>query len=119
MVEVTENGIAIFTFRHRAESQVYVVGDFNQWHKEHLPMRATADGMWQLMVHVRPGVYQFRYYCDGKWFTDFAAFGVTTNDFGDWNSLLYVPEEREEIPRRTPPVPGSRPTATPVAASLG
>jgi hypothetical protein len=40
---------------------------------------------------IQAGEHRFRYWVDGHWFTDFAAYGVELTKFG-WNSVLLVPE---------------------------
>jgi 1,4-alpha-glucan branching enzyme len=76
----------------RSAKQVYVVGDFNNWCTRANPMQAGGGGQWQLGMRLRPGEYRFRYLTDdGRWLTDYAAFGVIRNPLGGWDSVLYVP----------------------------
>ena len=101
MVEVDETGKTTFRFRHRATGPVFLVGDFCHWLTDHLPMRRVGDGEWMLMLRLPPGTYEFRYYADGRWFTDYAAFGLTLNQFKQYNSVLRVPRVRPAV--REPP----------------
>ena len=94
MVDVDETGKATFRFRHTTAGPVFLVGDFSHWHTDHLPMRRAADHEWVLMMRLPPGTYQFRYYSQGQWYTDYAAFGVTRNRFGDFDSVLRVRKVR-------------------------
>ncbi len=77
MVEVDETGKTIFRFCHKTQGPVFLAGDFCQWQTDHLPMRRVGESEWLLMLRLPPGTYEFRYFADGRWFTDFAAFGVT------------------------------------------
>ena len=59
-------------------------------------MAEVEPGAWEVSVHLQPGEYRFRYVTDdGRWFTDYASFGVVRNDFGAWDSVVYVPEANE------------------------
>ncbi len=97
MVHVDETGKSTFTFRHGATGPVYVVGDFCRWQTDHLPMRQASEHEWVLMLRLPPGSYQFRYLADGRWFTDYAAFGVSANGLGDLNSVLRIPRVRPAV----------------------
>ena len=94
MVNVDETGKVTFTFRHGTEGPVYLVGDFCRWQTDHLAMRRTAPGQWTLMLRLPPGTYEFRYLAGGRWYTDYAAFGINRNTFADFNSVLRVPKVR-------------------------
>jgi len=97
MVDVDATGKTTFRFRHAMSGPVFVVGDFSHWHTDHLPMRRADDHEWVLMMRLPPGTYQFRYYSEGQWYTDYAAFGVARNRFGDFNSVLRVPKVRPAV----------------------
>ena len=92
MVHVDETGKTTFRFRHGTAGPVYVVGDFCHWRRDHLPMRQAGPHEWILMLRLPAGTYQFRYLVSGTWFTDYAAFGVCANRFGEFNSVLRVPK---------------------------
>jgi len=55
-------------------------------------MRRCEDGHWELDMDLPAGTFKFRYQADGKWFTDFAAFGVEPGP-GGMDSLVRVPEK--------------------------
>jgi hypothetical protein len=92
MVHVDETGKTTFRFRHRTEGPVFLVGDFSAWQTDHLPMRRQGESEWVLVIRLPPGTYAFRYYADGQWFTDYAAFGVECNVYQDFNSIVRVPK---------------------------
>jgi hypothetical protein len=83
---------------------VFLVGDFCDWHMDHLPMRRLSEHEWMLMLRLPPGSYEFRYYADGRWYTDYAAFGVNVNAFKEFNSVLRVPKVRPIGPQAARPV---------------
>lgn len=89
MVKVTRQGVE-FTFLRPQAHQVYVVGDFNGWDKNILPMMRAAKGFWKARVRLPNGTFRFRYCADGEWFTDYAAFGVEAGPYGPVG-VVYVP----------------------------
>ena len=89
MVTQALDGSVEFRFFRSEAQQVHVAGDFNTWQRDGLPMVKESTGWWHCRLALTPGVYQFRYLADGKWFTDFAAFGLEPGPFG-WNSVLKV-----------------------------
>ena len=73
--------------------RVYLVGDFNDWSTTALEMDQIAPAVWEASLQIPPGTYRFRYFvADGRWITDYAAFGVARNQTGGWDSILYVPQ---------------------------
>lgn len=92
MVEVI-HGVCHFQVACAPQTrQVFLVGDFSGWTAEAIPMYRDDDGVWRLCVQLPPGDYVFRYLTgDGRWLTDFAAFGVTRNRPDEWDSVVHVP----------------------------
>jgi len=88
MVQINQ-GIAEFSFYCPTAGRVSLVGDFNSWLPDELTMRRDADGYWRARLMLRPGVYTFRYCADGRWYTDYAAFGAEPGPYGH-NSVLRV-----------------------------
>ena len=105
MVETDETGKTTFRFRHVTEGPVFVVGDFCRWQTDHLPMHRVAPAEWALMLRLPPGAYEFRYLAAGRWYTDFAAFGINRNTFHDFNSVLWVPKVRPRLVAGGPVLP--------------
>ena len=69
-------------------STVSVVGDFNQWNANALPMRRLSDGTWIVDVPIDPGRYAYAFVVDGKIVIDPAA-PRAESEFGE-NSILMV-----------------------------
>lgn len=88
MVTVKGN-TAEFTFYRPQAQKVTVVGDFNHWAEAACPMGRTSDGYWKARIRLQPGSYHFRYYADGQWYTDYAAFGIEYGRFGP-NAVLRI-----------------------------
>ena len=89
MITVLPNGHIEFSFFRRDVSKVSIVGTFNDWQPDAIPMKNVGNGWWRARFHVPDGLHQFRYVADNEWFTDFAAHGI---EYGRWgmNSLLMV-----------------------------
>lgn len=82
--------------------QVYLVGEFNNWSKIATPMKEFRPGVWRASLELAPGTYRFRYYvpAQSRWITDYAAFGITVNEIGGYDSVVYVPQENGRLPDR-------------------
>jgi len=91
MITVKPTGTILFeVILHDAE-RVEILGDFTDWGRSPIQMERRSDGVWSSALSIAPGVHHFRYRIDGwRWITDFAAHGVSRNEFGDWNSRLCV-----------------------------
>ncbi len=92
MVTQIPDGGVEFTFYRPNASQVAIAGDFNNWQTTFF-MTRLPDGRWQSRLQLAPGIYQFRYYADGEWFNDYAAFGLEHGPFG-LNSVARVEAPR-------------------------
>ena len=86
-----QNSIATFRFLRPHAHRVHLAGAFNQWRVGDLPMTRLADGWWTATLNLEPGEYRFRYWADGQWFIDYAAFGVEHGPFG-LDGVVRVPE---------------------------
>jgi 1,4-alpha-glucan branching enzyme len=89
MVSLGEGFVEFRFFRPDAQ-QVHLTGDFNEWDHAQTPMARDGEGYWQVHLALPPGEFKFRYYADGQWFTDFAAFGVEPGPYGP-DSVVRVP----------------------------
>ncbi len=89
MVLQCDDGALEFRFYRPGARFVSLAGDFNAWQKTCFPMKPEGDGWWHYRLRLAPGVYQFKYYADGEWFLDYAAFGLERGPFG-WNSVVHV-----------------------------
>ena len=91
MVDV--NGCyATFRFYRPWAREVFLAGTFNNWRPDELRMASSGDGWWHASLLLPPGDYRFRYVADGRWFTDYAAFGVEYGPHGP-DSILHVPRQ--------------------------
>ncbi len=81
-----------FTLRAPDASEVYLTGDFNHWNPGGIPLEPLPErpGVWQVVLPLIPGSYEYRYIIDGRWVTDPEHQETAVNDMGLENSLLVV-----------------------------
>ena len=86
----------VLEFQAPGEQDVQLVGDFNDWGRDAVPIQAERrDGRWVFRMALAPGSYQYSYLIDGKrWLPDPGAPGIIPDGFGGENSLLYVSGNR-------------------------
>jgi hypothetical protein len=79
-------------FRAPAAARVRVVGDFNEWDKERLPMtRDPETGLWSVTLTLRPGRHVYAFVVDDSiWVRDPRAVSAPDADFGRPGSVLLV-----------------------------
>jgi hypothetical protein len=84
--------------------QISVSGSFNQWDERGIPLVQGHDGVWRATVDLAAGQrYEFRYWIDGRWQTDYHADGFTDNQYGSHNSVIGSGRERAgTVPRPVP-----------------
>lgn len=102
MVTQELDGSVEFRFYRPFAGHAALVGEFNGWDRQSMPMTRGADGWWRYRLRLPDGCYQFRYFCDGEWFNDHAAFGIEHTPLGI-NSVVRV--ERPEVLEETRPTP--------------
>ena len=95
MVTQLPDGSVEFTFFRSQAKEVALTGDFNAWQTCFLMSRGN-DGWWRCQLMLAPGVYQFRYYSDGAWFNDYAAFGLEHGPYGLNSVVKITPVPAEE-----------------------
>lgn len=71
-------------------SQVFLMGDFNDWDPASHPMKRQPDGAWRIEVPLRHGHHHYQFLVDGKPTLDPRAYGTARNLFGEKVSLLAV-----------------------------
>jgi len=98
-------------------SQLYVVGDFNNWSINQTPLTQAADGSWSMALTLNGGQdYQFRYFADGlTWHNDWQADGYVANEYGTDNSVISLTTDAIAAPasRKRTPKPKAEGSAAP------
>ena len=72
---------------------VWLIGDFNAWEDDTLPMKKKKDGSWSVEVELEPGrQYQFLYHLGEKrYLNDDAPDALVPNPYGSGeNSVIHT-----------------------------
>lgn len=70
--------------------EVVLMGDFNKWNAKTHPMKRTKGGVWEKIVMLLPGRYEYKFLVDGYWWTDPKNDQVCHNSFGTQNNVMTV-----------------------------
>lgn len=69
--------------------RIAVCGDFNEWSRTAMPLKQGRDGVWRASIDLAANqLFEFRYFIDGNWHTDYHADGSRPNDYGSDNSVI-------------------------------
>ena len=79
-----------FVCRAPDAKEVFITGDFNDWHPTSHPMTRQPDGAWQIHLPLTHGHHHYRFIVDGKPHLDPKASGVTRDLEGHKASLIAV-----------------------------
>ena len=71
-------------------TQVFLMGDFNDWHPTSHPMRQQPDGDWLIQIPLNHGHHHYQFRVDGKPTLDPQAHGTARNHMDEKVSLLAV-----------------------------
>lgn len=85
-------GIVQFVGRFPGARSVTVVGTFNDWRPESIPLEEVDhDGVWRTTVVLPTGTYEYMFVVDGeRWVPDHLADRLVADDFGRENSIVIV-----------------------------
>ncbi len=76
--------------------EIFVSGSFNAWADSAATADvledADGDGVWSVVLHLDPGVYQYKFVVDGEWMADPANPDKVDDGYGGFNSVVTVPE---------------------------
>ena len=90
-------GIAQFVARFPGARSVAVVGSFNDWRPESIPLEdSDHDGVWGATVVLPAGAHEYMFVVDGeRWIADPLAERFVEDDFGRENSVVIVRPSRQ------------------------
>jgi 1,4-alpha-glucan branching enzyme len=73
-------------------TNVSLVGDFNEWNKDGIPMKRLKNGAFTATLTLAPNKeYHFRYFVDGaRWENDWSADKYVPNGHGSDDSVIVV-----------------------------
>ncbi len=75
---------------HRKTNNVNLLGSFNNWNREDLPMQKTGSGIYKVTVPLDPGSYEYKFDVDGREILDPANKDSAANRLGGFNSVITV-----------------------------
>ncbi len=88
------------TFKLKSKEEykkITLFGSFNGWNRQQYPMTDdNTDGILAVTISLEPGTHQYKFFSDGKEFIDPANDVKIPNGFGDFNSILVVPQRFTE-----------------------
>ncbi len=85
-------------------TELYVVGDFNEWNQSGTLMEKAKDGSWSAKLTLEAGKdYQYRYRDNkGVWHNDWEPDAYARNEYGSDNSVISLTNgTREPSPKKT------------------
>ena len=85
-----EGKLVKFIFSAIRANSISVAGTFNNWTPGALTLKKDLVGIWRGSMHLKPGIYQYRYHVDGRWVSDPTAHNTVPNEFGTTNTVLEV-----------------------------
>jgi glycosidase len=100
-VEQAAAGRARVTFAHRperAESAVFLAGDFNGWSPTKTRMERMGDGVFRATVEVEEGRHAYKFVVDGKWIADPANPTREPDGHDGFNSVLVLGRAASDMP---------------------
>jgi len=63
-------GSTVFVLKAPEAKSVYVTGSFNDWSLDENCRMSNKDGIWNLKINLKPGIYKYQFIVDGKWQED-------------------------------------------------
>ncbi len=69
---------------------VYVAGDFNDWHLDESSRMEQESGAWRKRTKLMAGRYHYRFVIDGRWVEDPNNPIRETNPYGEMDSLIEI-----------------------------
>lgn len=92
MVQFDVDGAVTFQIHRPKARSVVLVGAFDGWHQQRLPMWRDAAGLWRVTLKLGAGEYLFRYLIDDReWAIDEDAHGVVRTAPGRLMSRCWRP----------------------------
>ena len=79
-----------FSLTAPAAGAVLLAGDFTGWAQSPVTMKKLKSGVWQAVVSLVPGRYEYRFLVDGQWADDPGCSLRQSNQFGGENCVCQV-----------------------------
>lgn len=81
MIRRNSSGEYEFKLNYPSAQEVVLVGDFEACDQVQIPMARSPSGDWVCRLHLREGVYHFKYWVDGNWCLDEEPFATPAASF--------------------------------------
>ena len=76
-------------------NRVFLAGTFNDWSDSRNEMTdPDADGIYEITLLLRPGIYQYKFVADGSWISDQEAEAYADEGRGEPNAIITVREDQ-------------------------
>jgi len=79
-----------FYFKSDDASEVYVVGEFNNWKNSAHPMKYNGEGIWLKSLMLPEGKYEYKFLVNNQWVLDPRNERTCSNCFGTRNNIVNV-----------------------------
>jgi hypothetical protein len=102
--EISKEKKVEFLMKAPEVKKIYLVGDFNRWNTQSVPMKKDKHGIWSVEMRLFPGRYEYKLFSDRAWMENApcnvmvegsAAHGISDaervpNPFGTHNFVFWV-----------------------------
>jgi 1,4-alpha-glucan branching enzyme len=79
-----------FSFYAPEATNVSVVGEFNGWDIQSLPMKRDKSGTWKVRTKLSPGRYEYKFLRDNRWVEELLSGEKAANPFATQNLVRWV-----------------------------
>ena len=83
----------IFYYKNSEASNVYILGDFNNWNPYSHRMRKNKSGLWEIEMDIPPGDYSYSFLVDGTHRKDPLSKAIKQDRFGNELTFIKLPME--------------------------
>lgn len=88
-IEVTFNGIQ-FEYQDGNAQSVFLVGSMNNWNPSVTPMEKDENGVWKVVLKLKPGKHSYKFIVDGNWHFDQENPNFEDDGYGGSNSVIEI-----------------------------
>ena len=100
-IYVDQDGYVVIRLYTDAK-RVFIAGTFNNWNEKDTEAYFVEDGIWEAVLELNPGIYEYKFIVDGNWVIDPNAFAYVDDGFGGKNGAFEVYEENGGLKVRAP-----------------
>ena len=98
--KITGDGVE-FTYTDPSAKNVFIAGTFNNWSQSANEMKKGDDGIFRIVIKLKPGEYQYKFVVDGNWKEDTDNPNKVDDGYGGTNSVVEVPAVEQEVQSKT------------------